>query len=123
MRNMSFALTTRQVRRREKTVTRRNGWRFARVGMIVQPIVKGQGLKRGERVKKIGGPIRFVSVTREPLGSITAGDVAREGFPHMTRIEFVELYTRANGGNARQIVTRIQFEYVNIGRRRRQAAA
>lgn len=123
MRNMSFALTTRQVRRREKTVTRRNGWRFARVGMIVQPIVKGQGLKRGERVKKIGGPIRFVSVTREPLGSITAGDVAREGFPHMTRIEFVELYTRANGGNARQIVTRIQFEYVNVGRRRRQAAA
>lgn len=119
---MSFALTTRQVRRREKTVTRRNGWRFARAGMIVQPIVKGQGLKRGERVKKIGGPIRFLKVTREPLGWITAEDCAREGFPFMRPIEFVELYTRANGGTARQIVTRIEFEYVEASRRRRRAA-
>jgi hypothetical protein len=118
---MSFALTTRQVRRRHKTVTRRNGWRFARVGMIVQPVIKSQGIPKGGHVRKIGGPIRFVSVTREPLGSITAGDVAREGFPHMTRLEFVELYTRANGGNARQIVTRIEFEYVDAKRNRRAA--
>ena len=47
---MSFALTTEQVRNRTKTVTRRLGWATAKAGDIVQPIVKGQGLKKGERV-------------------------------------------------------------------------
>lgn len=68
MRHMSFALTTEQVRARTKTVTRRVRWLFAKPGDIVQPVVKGQGLKKGETVEKIGAPIRFVSVRREPLG-------------------------------------------------------
>ncbi len=110
--NMSFHLTTRQVRAREKTVTRRNGWQRARVGQVVQPIVKGQGLRKGEHVEQIGGPIRFVDVRREPLDAITAADVELEGFPGMTPAAFVELYRRANGGAADQIVTRIQFEYL-----------
>jgi hypothetical protein len=111
---MSFHLTTRQVRERSKTVTRRNGWRRARVGQVVQPIVKGQGLKKGEHVERIGGPIRFVDVRREPLNAITPEDVALEGFPGMTPAAFVELYRRANGGAADQIVTRIEFEYVAV---------
>lgn len=110
--NMSFYLTTRQVAAREKDVTRRNGWHRARVGQVVQPIIKGQGLKRGERVEKIGGPIRFVGVRREPLNAITAADVRREGFPNLTPAEFVALYRRANGGKRNQIVTRIEFEYL-----------
>lgn len=122
MRNMSFALTTRQVRRREKTVTRRNGWRFARPGMIVQPVIKCQGIPKGGHVTKIGGPIRFTKVTRETLGQITPADCAREGFPLMRPWEFVALYTRANGGDARDIVTRIEFEYVDAGRRRGRSA-
>lgn len=111
MRNMSFALTTEQIRTRQKTVTRRNGWTFAKVGDVVQPVVKTQGLKRGEHVEKIGGPIRFVAVDRVVLGDITPQDVYREGFPNLTPREFVAFYKRANGGRRDQIVTRIQFEY------------
>jgi hypothetical protein len=71
---MSFALTTEQVRNRTKTVTRRVGWRFAKVGDVVQPVVKAQGLKKGEHPQPIGGPIRFVAVDRERLYDIRYRD-------------------------------------------------
>ena len=48
-RNMSFAMTTEQVRNQTKTVTRRQGWRFLNAGDILQPVVKGMGLKKGEK--------------------------------------------------------------------------
>jgi hypothetical protein len=57
VRNISFALTTAQVRARTKTVTRRVGWTFLKPGDLLQPVVKCRGLKKGERVEKIGGPI------------------------------------------------------------------
>jgi hypothetical protein len=112
MRNMSFALTTEQIRAQTKTVTRRLGWKTAKVGDIVQPVVKGQGLKKGERVEKIGGPIRFVAVDRVVLGDISPQDVYREGFPQMTPRQFVEMFKDHNGGLRDQWVTRIQFEYI-----------
>lgn len=112
MRLISFALTTAAVRRREKTVTRRNGWMFARPGMILQPVVKAQGIPKGGHVEKIGGPIRVVDVRRERLDAITAEDVEREGFDHLTPAGFVEMYRQANGGAPDQIVTRIEFEYL-----------
>lgn len=112
MRNMSFALTTEQVRNRTKTVTRRNGWRFAKAGDVVQPVVKSQGLKKGESVEKIGDPIRFVKVHQVVLGDISPQDVYREGFPQMTPREFVQMYKAHNGGLRDQLVTRIEFEYL-----------
>ncbi len=110
--NMSFALTTRQVRRREKTVTRRNGWLRARVGQILQPVIKCQGIAKGGHVEKIGGPIRIVDVRRERLDAITIEDVAREGFPNLTARAFIAIYLDANGGAPDQIITRIEFEYL-----------
>lgn len=113
MRNMSFMLTTEQVRNRTKTVTRRVGWKFAKVGDIVQPVVKGQGLKKGEQVETIGGPIRFVSVRREPLWNITMDECVREGFPTMEPTEFCEFFAsthRMRGPG--EDVTRIEFEYL-----------
>lgn len=116
MRNMSFALTTEQVRAQTKTVTRRVGWKFAKPGDVVQPVVKAQGLKKGERVEKIGGPIRFVRVQRVWLTAIDRADLAREGFPDMTPAQFVEMFENANGGTpdgeSDQKVTRIEFEYI-----------
>lgn len=115
MRHMSFALTTEQVRRQEKTVTRRLGWRFATVGMVVQPIVKGQGLKKGERVETVGGPIRFVRVDRVPLNgpTLTFGDVSREGFHGMGPSEFIEMFCKHNRPcQPLWLVTRIEFEYL-----------
>lgn len=70
---MSFALTSTQINDRTKTVTRRLGWSRLRPGTLLQPVVKAQGLKKGEKVQKVGGPIRVVSVRRE----MAAGDHRR----------------------------------------------
>lgn len=113
MRNMTFAITTDQIRNRTKTVTRRLGWQNVKPGTLVQPVVKGQGLKKGERVEKIGGPIRIERVDRVVLGDITPTDVYREGFPQMTTREFVKMFKQHNGGLKDQIVTRIEFSYVD----------
>ena len=109
---MSFALTTDQVRAHSKTVTRRVGWRFAKVGDVVQPVLKAQGLKKGEKVQRIGGPIRFTAVDRVVLADISTVDVYHEGFPAMTQREFIEMFKKANGGLRDQVVTRIAFEYL-----------
>jgi hypothetical protein len=117
MRLMSFALTTDQVRSQKKTVTRRRGWKQIAPGTLLQPVEKAQGLKKGESVKKIGAPIRVVSVRVEPLSAITAdidyglAETTREGFGWMFPQEFVEMYTRHNGGTPAQLVTRIEFAY------------
>lgn len=108
---MSFALTAEQVRNRTKTVTRRIGWKTLTPGTLLQPVVKGQGLKKGERVEKIGGPIRVVRVDQVVLGDISPQDVHREGFPHMTAREFVTMFKQHNGGLKDQRVTRIEFTY------------
>lgn len=113
MRNMSFALTTEQVRRREKTVTRRLGWLWLQRGELLQPVVKCQGLKKGERVEKIGGPIRVVDVSREVLGQgVSQSDVLREGFPDLTPQQFIAFFCAHNGCQPTDVVTRIKFEYV-----------
>lgn len=115
MRNMSFALTTEQVRNQTKTVTRRLGWASANIGDIVQPVVKGQGIPKGGKIEKIGGPIRFVSVRRERLNIIGTRylyDPVLEGFPLMTNAEFVAMFCQHNACDPTDDVTRIEFEYV-----------
>lgn len=112
MRQMSFALTTPQVRRREKTVTRRLGWRHARAGDVVQPVIKGQGLKKGEHVELINGPVRLIAVRREPLWDMTPDDCAREGFPALTPDQFIAMFCKHNGCLPGVEVARIEFEYL-----------
>lgn len=109
---MSFAFTTEQVRNRTKTVTRRKRWTCLRPGDLVQPVMKTMGLKKGERIEKIGGPIRIRHVSRVVLGDISPQDVYREGFPTMTQREFVTMFKQHNGGLKDQVVTRIEFEYL-----------
>jgi hypothetical protein len=111
VRNISFALTTEQIQNQTKTVTRRVGWKNLKPGALLQPVVKGQGLKKGERVEKIGGPIRVLRVDQVVLGDISTTDVYREGFPQFTQWQFVKFFKEANGGRRNQIVTRIEFEY------------
>lgn len=129
MRNISFALTTEQIRNQTKTVTRRLGWRSLKPGTLLQPVVKAQGIPKGGHVEKIGGPIRVVSVRREPLGVIQKPDVIREGFPELTSMEFIDFFCRSHKTQAVYIgrhlvrpsrrcestdaVTRIEFEYVD----------
>lgn len=109
---MSFQLTTDQIRQRSKTVTRRIGWASLNAGDVLDAVVKAQGLRKGEHVEKLAR-IRIVSNQPEPLELITSGDVAREGFPEMTPAAFVSMFCQAMKCEPRQIVNRIEFEYVD----------
>jgi hypothetical protein len=119
VRNMSFRMTTEQVKNQTKTVTRRVGWAFLKPGDLVQPIVKGQGLKKGETVQKIGGPIRIEKVTGEWMSDFlrrpdAQEECRREGFSRMTPQEFYRMFRRshADPGADDLRVTRIEFSYV-----------
>ena len=80
-------------------------------------MVKAQGIKKGEQVEKIGGPIEVVSVRRERLEEMTKDDsygrveVEREGFAgKMSPTEFVDFFARTHGCTASSDLTRIQFK-------------
>ena len=111
MRNMSFALTTDQLLRREKTVTRRLGWLYLRTGDWVQAVKKCMGLKPGEKLERLC-VIKVTDTRREPLRAMTQDDCVREGFPQMTVAEFVEFFCKTHKGcTPDTIVTRIEFDY------------
>lgn len=122
MRNLSFALTTEQIRNRTKTVTRRKGTWWATVlkpGTLLCAVEKSQWIKKGGLVRLC--VIRVVSVGRGPLEVPawhmhrrwhTADEPAREGFPEMTWEQFVGMFCDHMRCQPRQIVTRIEFEYV-----------
>lgn len=114
MRNMSFALTTRQIIDRTKTVTRRRGWHDLRPGTLIRAVRKGMGLKPGESIEPLA-ILRVVNVSREPLHAIDDDDVEREGFI-MPAHEFIEMFCDHMGRDRDQIVTRIEFRYVPGGR-------
>ena len=111
-RNMSFAMTTDQVRNQTKTVTRRQGWKNLKPEDLLQPVVKGMGLKKGEKVEKIGGLIRVKSVRREQIWRIDHDDIIREGFPNFCVWQFVSMYIKANNCKMGDYCNRIEFEYI-----------
>lgn len=110
-RNMSFSVTSEQVRQGTKTVTRRLGWKYLLPGTILNAVEKAMGLKKGETVTVIR-LIRVVSVRAESLSAITAEDCVHEGFPEMTPAEFVALFCQVNQCTPEQEVRRIEFEYL-----------
>ena len=116
-RNMSFALTTDQIRNQTKTVTRRKGWKFLKVGDVINACVKCMGLKPGEKIERLG-QIRVTDVRRERLGRMVLDrrygreEAAREGFPEKTGYAFADMFCQHMGGGLDQKVTRIEFEYL-----------
>lgn len=110
-RNMSFAMTTRQVYDRSKTVTRRFGWWFLKPGDRVWAVEKAMGLKKGEKVKRIC-LIEVVSVRTEPLNLITFTDCRAEGFPDFYPQDFIDMITAHYGCADDAVVNRIEFKYV-----------
>ena len=110
-RNMSFALTSEQVHKREKTVTRRCGWWFLKPGDIVNAVEKTRGLRKGEKIKPIC-KIRIVETRKEPLSAITEDDVTREGFGTTQREWFIQMFCKTNGCLPHDEVNRIEFEYI-----------
>lgn len=104
-------MTTAQARAKTKTVTRRQGWWFLNPGDLVQQVVKGMGLKKGEKVQKIH-VIRILSTRAEEIGAITKEDIVREGFPGWGWCQFVEMYCDHHKLRSEELCNRIEFEYV-----------
>lgn len=115
MRLMSFSLTTDQVRRRSKTVTRRRGWHNLRAGELFCAVEKAMGLKPGETVHRLAVCV-CVSNRPESLFAMPHADCALEGFPELSRTDFIAMFCRHMGGDSRQTVNRIEFRYVPGGR-------
>ena len=116
-RNISFALTTDQIRNRTKTVTRRLRWLNLKNGDVLNACVKWMGFKPGEQIERLG-QIRVVSVRREPLSSMWlepygSNEAKSEGFPEMTGAQFVAMFCKHMKCDEDQEVTRIEFEYLD----------
>lgn len=123
MRNISFSLTTDQVLRRTKTVTRRTGWKNLRPGQELRAVEKAMGLKTGEKIKPIA-VIRVLSVRQEPLEALAQDaaygfdECAKEGFADHPTLrfpsEFISFFCASHRGcTPTSEVTRIEFEYVD----------
>ena len=110
-RNISFMLTTEQIRNRTKTVTRRLGWQNLQPGTILNACEKCMGLKKGEKINKLC-QIRVVSVQREFLNQINYYDVVKEGFPQESPDGFINMFKKHMNCKRNQKITRIEFEYI-----------
>jgi len=123
MRNMSFMLTTEQMRNETKDITRRLGWKFLKAGDLVMACVKCQGLGKGGKIERIH-PIEIVSVETEPLADISRYDAwwrdgrwshndetRREGFPEMMGGEFIGMFMREMKCGIDTPISRIEFKH------------
>lgn len=104
-------MTTEQYLARTKTVTRRLGWYRIKIGEVLNGVEKGQGLKKGEKMVRLGQH-RVLGARLEPLNAITQDDVVREGFPEMTPADFVKMFCEHHACPPDETVNRIEFEYV-----------
>lgn len=109
MRNISCFYTQQAVRDRIKTVTRRLGWKNLKAGALLRVVVKGMGLKRGEKIQPLA-IVRVVSVRHETLSRITQADVRREGFDR-TPESFVEMFCHHMNCTPQTVVTRVEWKY------------
>jgi hypothetical protein len=117
MRNMSFFKTVDQIKRHQKFVTRRIGWKFLKPGDIVQACVKCQGLKKGEKIKKIA-VIKIINTWFEPLDILIADsdygfdEMVKEGFPGMVVPAFIKMFCEMNCCKPSTNINRIEFIYI-----------
>ena len=109
--NVSFALTTQQILDETKTVTRRSGKRQYKAGQLIQAVNKAMGFKKGEHPVKLK-LLEVTNVCYEPLDEITVTDLKHEGFPDMTKRQFIDMYCKANKVTPNSIVQVIEFRYV-----------
>lgn len=110
-RNMSFMLTTEQIRNKTKTVTRRMGWWFLKPGDIVNACVKCMGLKKGEKIEKIC-QIKILSTIKEPVSAIDDEDCIKEGFPDYMPSDFLRMFCGHMACHPSTLINRIEFKYI-----------
>lgn len=126
MRNMSFALTTPQILAGTKTVTRRLGWEKLKAGDLIRPVKKCMGLKKGELIQPLRGPLTVVSVRRERLSLLMEdldygfAETAAEGFGehpvYRWPSEFVKFFCDTHRPCTPDfLITRIEFRFQTGG--------
>lgn len=110
--NISFSKTTEQIRQGTKFVTRRTGWKRLKVGQILWACEKCQGLKKGEKIKKIR-QIIVREVTEEPVSAIRnyPNDCELEGFPDESPLQFINMFCEFNKIEPSTLIRRIRFDY------------
>lgn len=114
MRNMSFSLTTPQMRAKTKHVTRRLGWIHLRAGDQVMACEKCMGRKAGEPLVRIG-PIMIHTTRWESLSLMTPEECIREGFPDLTPSQFIEMFCATHKGcTPSTVVHRIAFRHLYV---------
>lgn len=111
MKNISFSLTTPQVRAKTKTVTRRLGWDSLKPGDTLMACEKCQGLGKGGKIVRLG-MIRITGFRKERVNEITQDDVIKEGFPGWTPETFISFFCKHNNCLPETIINRIEFEYL-----------
>lgn len=115
--NQSFMLTQKQYLAQTKTVTRRLGWAFAQVGDVVNGCEKCQGLKKGEKIVKMGQH-QIIALRWERLDRMIdepkygKSECVAEGFPDMTPHQFVEMFCKANKCLPETVAHRMEFKYL-----------
>lgn len=122
---MSCSMTVDAVLARTKTVTRRHvdTWKDLKPGDRVTLIEKGMGLAKGER-QVVLAEVEIVGVRVEVLARVVlAGERSKEGLPHLSGPEFVDMWCRGHGyasvtdGLARLSLPcrRIEWRYLDGG--------
>lgn len=120
-RRMSCSLTVEAVRSRAKTVTRRHidTWQTLRPGDRLTLVEKAMGLPRGAK-QVVLAEVEIVGVEVWPLEGINlAGELAREGFPHMAPDDFVAMWAESHGyGRGRLSCGALRLELLDVPVRR-----
>lgn len=115
MRYMSFFYTTKQYVDETKTETSRKGWDFAVPGFKFMGVEKGgMGLKKGEKIKKLG-PSVVVKIEKIKCSpEYYGGDhVVAEGFSGMSPSEFVNnILIKKCKCRFNQKLNRITFKHI-----------
>ena len=110
---MSVAFTEQAVVERRKTVTRRKGWLFLKPGDRLTLCRKVMGRKPGEPLVRLVD-VEVVSIRRERLSHVdVTGELDLEGFPDLSTTEFIETYFEPQGIHALDLVTRIEWRYLD----------
>ncbi|OZI23665.1 hypothetical protein CAL26_09525 [Bordetella genomosp. 9] len=124
MRNMSFSITTEQIKSGTKDVTRRSGWIFLKPGDLIRPVLKARGLRPGEKIQSLRAPIRIVDVRQEPLRAMLDDldygydEVRREGYEGHPQYghpdAWVKMFCASHKGTTPDsLITRIEFAYTD----------
>jgi hypothetical protein len=120
---MSVAFTEKQVRNRTKTVTRRAGWKHAKVGDRLTLCRKVMGRKPTEPLVRIT-EVQIVDIRRERLRAMVDdldygfAETTLEGFPEGTPEHFPSEFIRKYFTDAQRMtlddeVTRIEWRYLD----------